>query len=71
MLAVIGAGLSLVLLILQEYFSAKSIAREQDRKFELSQAELKKLVDSAVLKWNQNNATDSKKAGDAWDQADK
>lgn len=68
--ALIGAGLQLMLLLFSEYFSARARAKEEDKAFNLDQATLKAVMDSAVLKWNTQNAPDSKKAGDAWDNAD-
>lgn len=69
--ALIGAGLQICLLIMQEYFSATAKAKEANIKFNLDQDALKKIVASAVLKWNSSNSKDSSDAGNAWDQADK
>lgn len=70
MWAFIVSVVPLILLIFQEFFSAQARAREANRKFELDQETMKKLVDSAVQKWNDKNAKDSAGAGNAWDKAD-
>lgn len=70
-IAIIGAGLQIVLLIIKEYLSASAKAKEEEKKFNLDQAALKVLVDAAVLKWNEGNAKKSDDAGNAWDNADK
>lgn len=71
MILLITAALQLVLLIFQEYYGALARAREKDDKFTLDQANLKLIVDAAVLKWNASNAKDSQSAGDAWDHSDR
>lgn len=65
------AIIPLVTLIIQEFLSASARAKAANEKFELDQANLKKLVDSAVEKWVARNAVDSKDAGDSWDKADR
>lgn len=70
-LALILAIIPLVILIIQEFLSASARAKAANEKFELDQANLRKLVDSAVEKWVARNAVDSRDAGDSWDRADK
>lgn len=70
MLELIIALIPLLYLIFKECFSAQAKAKQENRKFIISQIELKKIVDTAVDKWSQNNAKDSKGASSAWDQAD-
>lgn len=71
MWAFIVSVVPLVLLIFQEFFSARARARKANEEFVLSQTELKALVDAAVTKWHSGNAKDSGDAGKTWDEIDK
>lgn len=60
----------LIYLLFQEFFSAQARAREQDKEFQIDQANLKLIVDAAVQKWVEKSAKDSADASNAWDRAD-
>lgn len=60
----------LVYLFYQEYLSAAARAREENREFEINQAELQKIVEAATTRWISRNAEDSRGAGKAWDASD-
>jgi len=70
MWAFITAVVPLILLLFQEFFSAKAKAAEADKKFELDEAKFKTLVDAAMKKWIAKNAKDSAGISSGWDSAD-
>lgn len=71
MIELLVAIVPLLLAIYKEYLSVSASARASQIKFQLDQATLKAIVDSAVDNWNAGNAGNSKGASTAWDAADK
>lgn len=65
------AGIApLFLMLYKEYCSAEAKAQAEDKAFNLDQAILKTIVESAVSKWNDANESKTKEAANAWDAAD-
>lgn len=64
------AFIPLLLLIFQEFLSAKARARDADQKFELNQETYRAIVNAALNKQLDGMAKASQGAGSAWDSGD-